>query len=346
MGEILAIGLLSGGLDSTLATRLLLDQGIAVRGLHFDTGFCLVHHRRLLARPDEPPERLINPVTRLTSLFGIPIEIVDISSEYLDVLRHPKYGYGKNMNPCIDCRIMTMSKAREYMEECGADFVFSGEVVGQRPMSQQRQTLGLIEKQSGLQGKLLRPLSAKLLPETEPETLGLVDRQQLLDFSGRSRKPQIALADKYGLRNFPQPAGGCCFLTDPSYARKVKDLFTHRDRDQCTHQDFLMLSVGRHLRVSPDLKLIVGRDQHENHILDSRVGARIRLEAMGVVGPVVLAEGSPTEENLHQAAAVTARYSDGKHQPQLQVRYHFNGREGTITVQPLSPETVAQWVIH
>ena len=170
----------------------------------------------------ENPQRLINPVAHLATTFAIPIDIVDIRQEYLDVLRHPKFGYGKNMNPCIDCRIMTMTKARQRMEECGADFVFTGEVLGQRPMTQHRQTMLMVEAKSGLKGKLLRPLSAKLLPETEPELKGLVDRSRLHDFSGRSRKPQLALAKHYGVTNFPQPAGGCCFLTDPVYSRKLR----------------------------------------------------------------------------------------------------------------------------
>lgn len=338
--------MISGGLDSTLATRVVLDQGIQVRGVHFNTGFCFVHHRRQIARPDEPPERLRNPVSAVGALFDIRIDSIDISREYLDVLRHPKYGYGKNMNPCIDCRIMMMRKARQIMTELGAEFVFSGEVVGQRPMSQQKPTLRLIEKQSGIEGRLLRPLSAKLLPETEPERLGIVDRSRLHDFSGRTRKPQMALAETYGLSNFPQPAGGCCFLTDPSYARKLKDLFAHRNPEDCTRDDLMLLGVGRHLRVFPNLKLIVGRDEHENRFIDSMSSDRIRLEAVGVVGPVVLAEGELTPGNLTRAAAITARYSDGHDQPQLDVRFRMPNSEGKLTVQPMAPEKVAEWIIQ
>jgi tRNA-specific 2-thiouridylase len=346
MGKVLAIGMISGGLDSTLATKVLLDQGIQIHGVHFNTGFCFVYHRRQIARPDEPPERLRNPVSRLGALFGIPIESLDISTEYLDVLRHPKYGYGKNMNPCIDCRIMMMQKAKLKMEELGADFVYTGEVVGQRPMSQHKPTLRLIEKQAGLEGRLLRPLSAKLLPETEPELKGLVDRSRLHNFSGRTRKPQMALVEHYGIDDFPQPAGGCCFLTDPAYARKLKDLFAHKNPDDCTRNDLMLLGVGRHLRISPDLKLIVGRDEHENRFIDSITSNLIRLEAIGVVGPVVLAEGNLTPENLTKAAAVTARYSDGNDRAQLQVRFRTSDREGELTVEPIAPDLAAQWVIH
>ncbi len=346
MGEVLAIGMLSGGLDSTLATRLMIDQGIRIKGLHFNTGFCTVHHRRVISRPDEPPERLRNPVTRLASLFDISIDVIDISREYLEVLRHPKYGYGKNMNPCIDCRIMTMGMARDIMEETGAEFVYSGEVLGQRPMSQHRPTLRLIEKESGLDGKLLRPLSAKLLSETEPERLGLVDRSRLLAFSGRSRKPQYALAQEYGYDNLPQPAGGCCLLTDPVYGRKLKDLFNHKNPDDCGLTDLLLLKVGRHLRVSPELKVVVGRDEHENHFIDANFGHLIRLEAMEVMGPVVIAEGVPTPENMECAAGITARYSDGKDQSQLDVKYRINGEDKVMTVKPLPPDVVAKWVIQ
>ena len=346
MGEVLAIGMVSGGLDSTLATRLLIDQGIRIKGLHFNTGFCFVHHRRLIARPDEQLKRLRNPVERIGHMFNISVEIIDISSEYMDVLRHPRYGYGKNMNPCIDCRIMMLQKAKQYMDDHGADFVFTGEVIGQRPMSQHKPTLKLIERQSGLEGRLLRPLSAKLLPETEPERLGLVDRERLKYFSGRTRKPQLALAEEFGISDFPQPAGGCCFLTDPSYARKLKDLFLHKDPDKCTMHDLLLLKVGRHLRVSPDLKLVVGRDEYENQFIDGHLGDLIRLEAVGVVGPVVLAQGAATTPNLRQAAAITARYSDGKEQPTLDVQFRSPSGEGMLTVQPMAPDMVAKWVIH
>lgn len=346
MGEVLAIGMLSGGLDSTLATRLMVDQGIRVKGLHFNTGFCTVEHRRAVSRPDESPERLRNPVTRLASLFDMSIDVIDISREYLDVLRHPKYGYGKNMNPCIDCRIMTLGIARDVMEDSGAAFVFTGEVLGQRPMSQHRPTLRLIEKESGLEGRLLRPLSAKLLPETEPERLGLVDRSRLMAFSGRSRKPQYALAYEFGYDNLPQPAGGCCLLTDPVYGRKLKDLFDHKHPDDCGLRDLTLLKVGRHLRVSSDFKVVVGRNEHENHFIDVNFGHLTRLEAMGVVGPVVIAEGSLTPENLEIAAGITARYSDGKDQPELDVKYRIEGEDKMMTVKPLAPDVVAEWVIQ
>jgi len=345
MGKVLAIGMLSGGLDSTLATRVLLDQAIRIKGIHFNTGFCFIDHRRQIARSNENPERLLNPVTRLSSLFDISIDIIDIREEYLEVLRHPKYGYGKNMNPCIDCRIMTMGKAKDFMEESGADFVYSGEVLGQRPMTQHRRTLNLIEKRAGLEGRLLRPLSAKLLPETDLERKGLVDRNRLHNFSGRSRKPQLALAYEYGLTDFPQPAGGCCFLTDPAYSRKLKDLFKYKNPDDCTLHDFLLLKVGRHLRVSPDLKVIVGRDEFENQYLDSIAGAMTRLEAIEVMGPVALADGILTVENLRLTAEITARYSDGKDRPDLDVGIRSSGVESIITVKPQSPETVSQWVI-
>jgi hypothetical protein len=213
-------------------------------------------------------------------------------------------------------------------------------------MSQQRPTLRLIEKESGLEGRLLRPLSAKLLPETEPERLGLVDRSRLMAFSGRSRKPQYALAHEFGYDNLPQPAGGCCLLTDPVYGRKLKDLFDHKNLDDCGLKDLTLLKVGRHLRVASDFKVVVGRNEHENHFIDESFGDLTRLEAVGVVGPVVIAEGSMTSENLEIAAGITARYSDGKNQPVLDVRCRIDGEDKIMTVTPLEPEVVAGWVIQ
>ncbi len=212
--KVRAIGLLSGGLDSTLAARVLLEQGIEVVGLHYSTGFCMNDHRRALARPDEDPRRMRNEGLRAGSDLGIPIEVLDAGEEYLKMVLSPKHGYGRFANPCIDCRIFMLHGAADYMREHGGHFVFTGEVLGQRPMSQHLQSLNLIEKQCGLAGHLLRPLSARHLPPTLPETLGWVDRERLLGIAGRSRKEQMSLAERWGISDYPQPSGGCCFLAD------------------------------------------------------------------------------------------------------------------------------------
>ncbi|MCK5406565.1 MAG: hypothetical protein KAJ37_03885, partial [Candidatus Krumholzibacteria bacterium] len=200
------IGLLSGGLDSALAAKVVQDAGAEVTCLHFFTGFCVTGHNSRIGRKDRP---IANHAVKVAAGIGIPVELVDISEEYLPMVMKPKHGYGANMNPCVDCRIFMLDRAKRYMEEVKADFVFTGEVIGQRPMSQMKNTLAHTSKETGLRGKLLRPLSAKLLEPTEVEIAGLVDREKLYGFHGRNRKPQLELAEKFGLTEFMQPAGGC-----------------------------------------------------------------------------------------------------------------------------------------
>jgi len=271
VSRIRALGLISGGLDSTLAARLLQDQGIDVVGVNFNTGFCISDTRRQVrGNRASSMTNLRNEALRAGSDLRIPVDIVDVSREYLQIVTNPRWGYGQNANPCVDCRIMMLSKARELMLEMGVHFVFTGEVVGQRPMTQHRPTLRQVEKQSGLLGFLLRPLSALKLPETEVERRGWVDRSRLKGFFGRSRKPQLALAKEYGLTDFPQPAGGCCFLTDPAFGRKFFDFLHYLPPGRQIHlEDFIILKVGRHLRLSDRLKLVVGRDEAENGFLEN-----------------------------------------------------------------------------
>ena len=316
MGEVKAIGLISGGLDSTLALALMKRQGILVKAVNFYTGFCVTEtQRRKGGRPDGTVPR--NEALRAAADLEVEIEYVDVSGrEYLDMLVHPKYGYGANANPCVDCRVFMMRRAREIMERAGARFVFTGEVLGQRPKSQRRDTLRAIERDSGLEGRLLRPLSAKLLKPTLPEVEGLVDRRQLLDISGRSRLRQIALAKELGIEDYPQPAGGCCYLTDESFARKFFDVLDAREargeERRLEQEEVLLLSTGRHFRLSPRAKLIVGRSEVENALLERHAGGRARLEAQGVLGPVALVEGLPTWEERQQASRIVARYGKGK----------------------------------
>ena len=342
-GAVKAVALLSGGLDSTLAVKVILDMGIHVTALNFHTGFCLIDHRRYLnARRGEEPPR--NEALRASADLGVPLEMIDISGEYLDVVLNPAHGYGSAVNPCVDCRIMMLRKAKEYMEKMGADFIITGEVLGQRPMTQQRGTLRLIAKQSGTAEILLRPLSAKLLDPTRPEIEGLVDRESLYGISGRGRKDQMRLAAERGITDYPQPAGGCCFLTDHNYARKFRDLVAHLPRGSITMDDLVVLKVGRHFRISPSSKAIVGRDQAENEFLERYTGGRWTFKVHGYEGPLTLCEGHPSEAELRLVAALTARYSDGKDQPELDVSCrHPDGRDEIHRVSPAGEDLVDTW---
>jgi tRNA U34 2-thiouridine synthase MnmA/TrmU len=325
-----AIAMISGGLDSTLALSLIRRQGIAVKAINFYTGFCITEtQRRKGGRSDGTVPR--NEALRAAADLEVDIEYVDISgSEYLDMLVHPKWGYGANANPCVDCRVFMMRKAKEIMVAEGADFIFTGEVLGQRPKSQRRDTLRIIERDSGLEGRLLRPLSAKLLPPTIPEQEGIVDREQLLDISGRSRLRQIALARELGVTDFPQPAGGCCYLTDESFSRKFFDVLDNREKAgaprKLVQEDIILMSTGRHFRLSPRAKLVVGRTEVENALLEHHVEGRARLEARNLLGPVALVEGEPTWEERQLAAAIVARYGKGKDLPRVEIEW----REGDL----------------
>ena len=337
------LGLISGGLDSTLAAALLLEQGIEITGVNFHTGFCFLDHQRAIGRISA--DKLENPALKTEKKLFFPIELIDISEEYLELVTHPRYGYGKNANPCIDCRIMMLEKAKEMMESLQADFVFTGEVLGQRPMTQMRRTLALIERRAGLEGYLLRPLSAKLLPPTIPEEEGLVDRDKFMDFHGRTRKPQMALAEKMGISEDPAPAGGCCFLTDPGYAKKFFDLLEHRQNRSVDIDDFTLLKVGRHLRVKSDLKVIVGRDEKENLFLQKYCSKYTNFETLNYPGPIALMEGDETEENRRITAAITARYSDAPQDELAQVKVSDESGDSVIEVFPVSKRETDRWLI-
>jgi tRNA-specific 2-thiouridylase len=338
-----AIAMISGGLDSTLALALVARQGVAVKAINFYTGFCITEtQRRKGGRADGTVPR--NEALRAAADLEVEIEYVDLSdSGYLDMLVHPKYGYGANANPCVDCRIFMMARAREIMVAEGADFVFTGEVLGQRPKSQRRDTLRIIERESGLDGRLLRPLSAKLLPPTVPEQEGLVDRERLLDISGRSRLRQMALAKELGLTDWPQPAGGCCYLTDESFARKFFDVLDAREaageERRIVKEDVILLSTGRHFRLSPRAKLVVGRTEVENALLEHHVEGRARVEAKGLMGPVALVEGEPTWEERVLASRIVARYGKGKDLPKVEVEWREGELVDTYEVEPERDET-------
>jgi tRNA-specific 2-thiouridylase len=336
--KIKAVAMLSGGLDSSLAVKIVADQGVEVLGVNYNTGFCLTDHRRKMyglgARLD--PQSLRNEALAAGAKWGLPVEIADISDEYLRILTRPRYGYGSAINPCIDCRIFMLRKTREYMEKVGARFIITGEVVGQRPMSQMRKTLKLIEKESGCEGLILRPLSAKLLEPTIAEINGWVDREKLYGFNGRSRKPQIKLAKEIGLEEYPQPAGGCCFLTDKNYARRMRDLFRHADKKSVTTDQVLLLKVGRHFRLDEQTKVIVGRNEAENLFLEKTAGRLPRLNCSEVQGPLSLIEGSAEEEAIRTAARITARYSDAGSNEPVEVKVVLPDESTSILkVQPM-----------
>lgn len=337
-----AIAMISGGLDSTLALALVRRQGIAVKAITFYTGFCITEtQRRKGGRPDGSVPR--NEALRAAADLEVDIEYVDISGAgYLDMLVHPRYGYGANANPCVDCRIFMMRRAKEIMEAEGADFVFTGEVLGQRPKSQRRDTLRTIERESGLDGRLLRPLSAKLLAPTVPEREGLVDRERLEAISGRSRQRQLELARELGVEDFPQPAGGCCYLTDESFARKFFDVLDAREaageERRIAQDDVVLLSTGRHFRLSPRAKLVVGRSEVENALLEHHVEGRARVEARGVLGPVALVEGVPTFEERVLAARVVARYGKGRELAKVEVEWREGDLVETYEVEPEQDE--------
>ncbi|MCX7760553.1 MAG: hypothetical protein N2Z81_05135 [Hydrogenothermaceae bacterium] len=310
MEKIKAVALYSGGLDSTLAIKLIQNQGVDVLAVHFYTGFCITETKRRRGEKREDGSHYINPALKYAAKYGFPIEIVDISDGYIDVITNPKYGYGSNINPCIDCRIYMFKKAKDIMEEIGAQFVITGEVLGQRPMSQHLQAMKIIERDSGLEGVVLKPLSAKRLPPTIPEIKGWVDREKLEGIVGRSRKRQIQLAKELGIDEFESPGGGCCYLTDENYARKYKEVI--RVENKITQDDLTLLTVGRHFRLPAGTKLIVSRNEGENNFL---YGFRNRYHFFEPIGkgPVALAKPLNSyilpEEDIEIAINIIARYS-------------------------------------
>lgn len=293
-----AIALYSGGLDSTLAIRLMQLQGIAVKAIHFTSPFFGIS-------PDSDCGKY--DARRAAELIGVPLTVQNLGEEYLEMLRNPCHGYGKAINPCIDCHAYFLRKAKDYMISSGADFVITGEVLGQRPKSQRRDALAIVERDGQLQGLLLRPLSAKLLPLTIPEKEGWVNRELLPSIKGRSRKVQMQLAAELGVREYPNPAGGC-LLTELSYASKVRDIFDHSAK--LKPRDFRLLRIGRHFRLDDATRLIIGRNNTENDLLfESRKEGETAFRWDEGGSPLGLLIGDVSAENLQTAARILLRYT-------------------------------------
>ena len=341
-----AVALISGGLDSLLAARLMLEQGIHVEGINFYTGFCVEGHTHAIRKKDKKKPKRNNALWSAEQL-GIKLHIVDIIEEYKDIVINPRHGYGANLNPCLDCKIFMVSKARQWMEDNGFDFIISGEVIGQRPMSQRKHLLPVVVRESGADDRLLRPLCAKNLAPTLPEREGWVDRDRLLDFHGRNRKPQMALAKQFGFEDYASPSGGCCFLTDANYAKKLADLWQARHEKKYELDDIMLLKVGRHIRPKPNYKLIVSREEGENKFLSGYRKNFTHIETTSCGGPLTLIDGVTTEEDIETASRIVARFSQGKNEDSVTVKItHINGDEKTVNVLPMPPSEIKQeWYV-
>ena len=317
-----AVALFSGGLDSMLAIKLMLEQGIEVHALNFLTIFCTCTSRGCM-----------HQATKAAGQLQVPLKVMNITEEYMEVVKAPKHGRGRNMNPCIDCRIFTFRKARDFMEEIGASFVITGEVLGERPMSQRRNAIEIIERESGLKRRIVRPLSAKLFEPSIPEEAGVVDRDKLLDIQGRRRDRQITLAKELGVNDYPCPAGGC-LLTDRGFSNRLKDLFKHTP--DYNINDLHLLKVGRHFRIRDDVKLFIGRNEEENKKLISlsRPGDYV-FDVVDIPSPIALARGELTREDVQIVSSILARYSDANSST-VEISYKIppSPKTHTLTTQP------------
>lgn len=341
-----AVALISGGLDSLLAARVMQEQGIHVEGINFFTGFCVEGHTHAIRKKDRArPKR--NNALWVAEQLGVKLHIIDIIEEYKDVVLNPKHGYGANLNPCLDCKIFMVQKAKEWIEANGFDFIITGEVIGQRPKSQRKDTMPVIAIESGAEDRLLRPLCAKNLPPTLPELEGWIDREKLYDFEGRTRKPQMALARQFGFEDYAQPAGGCCFLTDANYSQKLADLWRARGERQYEFDDIMLLKVGRHIRPRPNFKLIIGREDGENKFLEGYRKQFTHLFTTSHNGPLVLLDGVASDADLQLAAEVTARFSQGRNAEQVEVEIHpLDAGTRTLSVKPMGGSAIpADWYL-
>lgn len=321
-----AIGLFSGGLDSLLALRLIQKLGIEVTAVFFVTPFL------------GKKENLAN-IEKIAANHNLNLKTIPLVEDYVAMVKKPKFGYGKQINPCLDCKIFMLRKAKKLMEELNANFVFTGEVLGERPMSQTTQALQLIEREAGLTGQLLRPLSAKLLTPTVSEREGIVDRKQLFAIKGRSRKPQIELARKFGIDQYPNPAGGC-LLTDIYFTKRLKDAFSYNEDSL---NDIEILKYGRHFRLPSKAKVVVGRNEQENKVLQNLVRKTdFTLTPTKVMGPLVILRNYKTNQDIEMAAGICARYCDGLDNKPVEIKC---GRK-KLKVKPLPSYDIAVWMVR
>jgi hypothetical protein len=341
-----AVALISGGLDSMLAAKTILEQGVHVEGINFFTGFCVEGHTHAIREKDKTKVKRNNSLW-VAEQLGIKLHIVDVIEEYKNVLINPKHGYGQHLNPCLDCKIFMVNKAKQWIVENDFDFIITGEVIGQRPMSQRKATMPIVAKQSGADDLLLRPLCAKNLPVTLPEREGWVDREKLHDITGRSRKPQMALAEQWGIDDYAQPAGGCCFLTDKYYSAKLVDLWQAHGHKDYELDDVMLLKVGRHIRPRPHFKLIVAREEGEGRFLQGYKKQFISMICTNHPGPLVLIDGELSAEDVHLAARLVARYGQGRDAELVDIQItQQDSSVRTIQVAPFKIDEIPQeWYI-
>ena len=324
----IALGLMSGGLDSILAARLLQEQKqLQVEAVTFTTPFFSPEKARAAA-----------------AQLGIPLHEIDITDIHFAMLQNPPHGYGKNMNPCIDCHAMMFREAGRLLESFKKPgFLFSGEVLGERPMSQNRQSLATVARASGFPEIILRPLSAQLLEPTKPELDGMVERELLLDLQGRSRKPQFALAQQWGITQFPNPGGGC-LLTDPPFSQRLRDLLDHQKN--IARVDLELLNIGRHLRVRPDLKIIAGRDEKDNQRLMAMVrDTDALISLVDFPGPTVLIPGNASEDDCLLGARICVSFSSARTGGEVAVFLHRKGVSSTLKASALPREQIDAWLL-
>lgn len=326
-----AVALISGGLDSTLATRIIQDLGLELIALNTVSPFCLCN--------SHPSGGCFHGVSAVVKSLGLRLVSVSVSEEMLEIVKRPKYGYGSNMNPCIDCRILLFRKAKSLMQQEGAAFVITGEVLGQRPMSQKLQTMRLIERESGLEGLVLRPLSARVLEATIPEKEGWVDRESLFKISGRGRRQQFTLAAELGIKDYPCPSGGC-LLTDPEFSKRLADLLRH---GVFSLEEVRLLKLGRHFRVLPEAKLVVGRNEKENNqLLDLAKAGDYLFYPLDLPGPTSLARGALTPEALELCFKITARYCDHNGAQNIDIAYRrFPEEKDSVFSAPVFTQDIA-----
>ncbi|MGV8980019.1 tRNA 4-thiouridine(8) synthase ThiI [Clostridium sp.] len=324
-----ALAMISGGLDSILAAKLVKDQGIEVIGICFKSYFFSEEN-----------------ALKIVKQIDIPLVVVDFSEEHFSMLKDPKHGYGKNMNPCIDCHAMMMRHCGDLLEKFHADFIITGEVLNQRPMSQNRSALDIVKNESGIGQKILRPLSAKNLNPTEMEIEGLIDREALMDIKGRNRKVQMELAEKWGIIDYPSPAGGCK-LTEPNYSVRLKELLEHKE--DTSKKDLELLKIGRHFRISKDAKIISSRTEEEGQLLEQfLIEEDLMFLPVDYNGSTIVIIGKATDEDIEFAAKVAGRYCKGKDEKRISIKYGRYGQplDKTIDCKPATEVEINKYILN